>query len=265
MTSDPRSPRVVDADRDNGADARHSADAPGWGSVLLLFVALACSVCFFVMAVLRMQAQRAPLRATLSRGVTAQQDRTTAVNVRSNVGPAPTPRRSAPLADARLERFRGVPTREAKGKKQAVIPVEDRWLMEFDPGLTIGDYADQLDAIGVELGVIVDPQTIEYATKLTDSRPKKRVGKLSEEDRLYLTWSRGDLVAADRVLLANAGIDASNRVVLHFIPAATQQEMAKLEQAFAKRQAAKIQRTVFGLRETFRGYELYVKRQQERQ
>ncbi len=168
------------------------------------------------------------------------------------------------LSDVRLDRFRGIPRTAAKPLPPAVLPPEDRWMIEFDAGLTIGDYAHQLDALGVELGVLIDAQTLEYATKLSDSQPKARKGTRTDESRLYLTWSRGDLVAADRVLLSNAGIDGSDRVVLHFMPQATQQRMAKLEQAFAQRPLGKIGTTVFGMRKTFRGFELYVKRQLER-
>ncbi len=174
---------------------------------------------------------------------------------------------SAPLewlADARLGLFRGSGSDKPLAARPAVVPPEDRWEIEFDPGLTIGDYAKQLDALGVELAVVVDDDTLEYATKLVDSKPKSRRGARADESRLYLTWSRGDLVAADRVLLANAGIDAADRVVLHFLPEATHDRFLRLERQFAKRPLEKIAKTVFGLGRTFRGYELYVKRQQER-
>ena len=117
---------------------------------------------------------------------------------------------------------------------------------------------------GIRDRFVVDDETIAYATRLTDSKPKARRAPRASESRLFLTWSRGDLVAADRVLLANADIDAADKVVLHFLPEATRKRLETLEKEFQKRPVTKIRRTVFGLRDTFRGYEVYVKRQQER-
>ena len=169
------------------------------------------------------------------------------------------------IDDDRLDAFRTRTLQEKTEKATpGVVPPEERWVFEFDPGLTIGDYAKQLDALGIELGVVIDDETIAYATRLTDSKPKARRAPRESESRLFLTWSRGDLVAADRVLLGNAEIDAADKVVLHFLPEATRKRLEALEHEFQKRPVAKIQRTVFGLRDTFRGYEVYVKRQQER-
>jgi hypothetical protein len=168
------------------------------------------------------------------------------------------------LSDARLDRYRTTSAAKTSETGSGELPQESRWRIEFTPGVTVTAYANQLDALGVELAVFKDKETLEYASKLADSKPTTREGKRIEENRLFLTWARGDLVDADRSLMANAGIGAADKVILHFLPEDSQQTMAKLEQEYSKQPIEKIGRTIFGLRQTFRGYQLFVKRQLER-
>lgn len=73
-----------------------------------------------------------------------------------------------------------------------------RWELMFDRGLTLETYAKQLDFFGIEMGVLMPDKRIEYAARLTRSRPDRRTGPADAEKRYYLTWKRGELEKADR-------------------------------------------------------------------
>ncbi len=88
------------------------------------------------------------------------------------------------------------------------VPQSQRWQINFASGVTEPEYARQLAALGVELGVVRDDGTIEYLSNPGQVDPQRRVGQRAEEKRLYWTWSRGNLDKADKSLLKNAGIDA---------------------------------------------------------
>ncbi len=143
----------------------------------------------------------------------------------------------------------------------AEIPRSKRWRFQFSPGLTEGQYARQLDSLGIELGIFVDDVKIQYVSELAEAEYKKRSASRSDEKRVYLTWNRGDLEKADRAILANAGVAVKDHIVLHFCPAETVEQLAKLEQEYQGRKPTAIQLTVFSVERTFRGYEAYVMEQ----
>ena len=157
------------------------------------------------------------------------------------------------LADARAPRPR------------TVIPPEQRWRIEFPAGLTAVPYADQLDAIGMELAVIYPDGKITYVTGLSGETPQKRHGDIRGESRIYFTWTRGDLEELDRLLLSNVDVDIGDGVVVHFLSEELEKTMRRAEQTFKKQPVERILETVFKVRKTFRGYELYVVRQETRE
>ena len=135
------------------------------------------------------------------------------------------------------------------------------WQINFASGVTEPEYARQLAALGVELGVVRDDGTVEYLSNPGKANPQRRVGPRAEEKRLYWTWSRGHLDKADKSLLKNAGIDAGDDLVLHLWPPATSDKLAVLERDYKGRQTKDIYRTRFATKRTFRGYEVYVEEQ----
>ncbi len=174
-------------------------------------------------------------------------------------GPAPAP--VAPphgIVDARIDRFRPAPAASGHGP---VIPPEQRWRIEFAAGLTIVPYAAQLDAVGIELAVVGPQDDIVYVTGLSRETPKIRHGKRAQENRFYFTWGRGDLEELDRVLLANAGVDVGQGVIVHFLTPEAERTMLDFEKKFKKQPLERVAQTVFRIRKTFRGYEIYVDRQ----
>lgn len=133
-----------------------------------------------------------------------------------------------------------------------------RWNIRFDAELTPVEYAQRLDALGIELGIPAGGGKIDYVSALASATPQRRQGSVSEESRLYLTWDSGGLPQADAEFLAKVGI-MQQEVVLHFVPAALEEQMAALEIAFASNAPAAIVETEFGIRPRAEGgFELYV-------
>jgi hypothetical protein len=146
----------------------------------------------------------------------------------------------------------------------AALPRSKRWRFHFPSGLTEGQYARQLDSLGIELGVFSVDAKIQYVSELAGAEVKSRTAPRGAEKRLYLTWNRGDLHDADLALLERAGIKQPGQFVLHFCPDETVEKLATLEQEFEGRKPAEIQQTVYSIKRTFRGYEVYVKEQTPR-
>jgi hypothetical protein len=142
-----------------------------------------------------------------------------------------------------------------------VVPRSRRWRLHFPSGLTEGQYARQLDSLGIELGVLGDDGKIQYVSSVGGAESKTRSAPRGDEKRLYLTWTRGDLEKADLAILKNAGINKADQIVLHICPTETEEKLLKLEQEFNGRKPAEIQFTLFSVKRTFRGYEVYVKDQ----
>jgi len=135
-------------------------------------------------------------------------------------------------------RMAGTGSGDGKGK-------DFPWKVRFPEGNTLEAYARQLDFFGIELGVVLPGNQVAYASNLAKAKPDVRTGPADQEKRCYLTWDRGDLQAADRELLARAGIDAENGIILKFLPPQVQAELARLEKVHAGSDAEKVRKTEF--------------------
>ena len=94
--------------------------------------------------------------------------------------------------------------------------------------------------------------------------PRPRVGPASAENRLYLTWTRGDLLNADQSFFSRAKIDMSDEIVLHFLKPETEQALLKLESDYRNLKPEQILSTRFGIKLSNKGHELYVVGQKNR-
>jgi hypothetical protein len=135
------------------------------------------------------------------------------------------------------------------------------WEVTFLEGNTSNTYARQLDFFGIELGVLMPGNRVEYARNVSKARPDRRSGAADAEKRYYLTWQKGGLMEADRELLGNAGITAGNRPILKFIPPDLEADLVEKERARAGRNAERIRATYFSIRSKGSGYEFYVRDQ----
>lgn len=167
-------------------------------------------------------------------------------------------RRGGLLDDPSLEMFLNRDESGSTTDGSGVIPPSKRWRIVFPEGITERQYARQLDLLGIELGVLTDDGQIAYVSKVALPDPVTRTAPRSAETRLYMSWNRGDLAEADRVLLANAGIPAAGKITLHFYPAPVEAKLAELEKSHQGRDPAEILLTRFGVRDTAQSVEFYV-------
>ncbi len=130
------------------------------------------------------------------------------------------------------------------------------WEVRFLEGNTLETYARQLDFFGIELGVLLPGNKVEYASNLARPRPTRRTGNADEEKRYYLTWRRGGLRQADLELLGRAGIDAGDRLILKFLPPKLEAQLAQLERQRAGDRT--VRTTYFAIRAQGAGYAFYV-------
>jgi hypothetical protein len=147
------------------------------------------------------------------------------------------------------------------GKPPPVQPVLPRhWEVVFQKGNTLDLYARQLDFFKIELGVVLPGNKVAYAFNLSKRKPDSRVNADpgNTEKRYYLTWRSGDLEQADRELLLRAGIDAEGLLILKFLSAEVEAQLAGLEKGFRGNDPKDIKRTRFGVRADGKGFQFYV-------
>ncbi len=136
-----------------------------------------------------------------------------------------------------------------------------QWELSFDQGNTLNTYARQLDFFGIEMAVPEKGDELTYVTGFSSSSPSVRRGKTTDEKRSYLTWTKGGLQAADVELLSHAGVKASGKLILKFLPTKTEQAMLKLETNHAGDRAPRIRATTFGIKTAPGGYEFFIMKQ----
>lgn len=132
--------------------------------------------------------------------------------------------------------------------------VQRRWELTFMQGNTLDTYARQLDFFQIELGVLEPGNQVTYAYNLTKPKPDTRTGPADAETRYYLTWRGGELVEADRALLARAGIDSQGRIILKFLPPEVESQLVQLEKVHAGEDIERVRRTRFGISPHGKGF-----------
>lgn len=138
-----------------------------------------------------------------------------------------------------------------------VVPHWQRWEVQFDT-TDLANYTRQLDAFHIELGAFGGGIAwVDYASQLTATTPVHRKGASRDEERIYMSWTNGNLARFDRQLLTAAGIPIADRILVHFLPDELTQTLKRLE-ADTDRPAEEWQSTMFALRQTRDGYEWYV-------
>lgn len=129
-----------------------------------------------------------------------------------------------------------------------INPRVARWEVRFPPGATVETYGHQLDALGIELGVIGGGDTISYAGNFSKQQPERRMASGTAEHRVYLIWRSGALANLDAALLARARVSAADRLVVHFLPPQLELDLMAEERDFAAPQdVAQVRRTAFAL------------------
>jgi hypothetical protein len=140
---------------------------------------------------------------------------------------------------------------------------DERWEVEYRTGHTIESYTRELDALGIEPGLIDQSGEITYVSDLTNAAPKTRTGQLADEKRYYMFWRVGTLKGADSKVFETAKLPTAKKLAAHFFPEALTQEMVARELAFAGgRPLSDVRRTVFAVKPTASSFALTVIRQE---
>ena len=142
---------------------------------------------------------------------------------------------------------------------------EQRWIVEFADQGNLKSYAEQLDALKIELGCAFPDGRIFYLSNMSTS-PVVRPERLSADDqRMFMNWEGGDRVKADIELLTKAGVpEPQTGKVLHFYDPETEQAMAQLELSYAGKTSEQIRRTYFKAQKAGSTYEFVVVNQKLR-
>ena len=127
------------------------------------------------------------------------------------------------------------------------VPAEQRWSIIYNPGQTLEEYGRQLDAFGVELGMVSGPNQIALASHFSADKPTVRYASGQGDQRLYFLWQGRGRKASDVSLLKKAGLDVGDGVVIQFYPKAVERQLAELEVRHKGRQPAEIRVTRFGV------------------
>lgn len=140
---------------------------------------------------------------------------------------------------------------------------DERWEVEFRTGHTIESYTRELDALGIEPGLIDQSGEITYVSDLTNATPKTRSGQLANEKRYYMFWRVGALKGADAKIFETAKLPTAKKLAAHFYPDALTQEMVARELDFAGgRPLSDVRKTVFTAKPTASSFTLAVIRQE---
>jgi hypothetical protein len=152
------------------------------------------------------------------------------------------------------------PAKPAHAPRGADSAHRGEWEIVFEDGITIKQYAEQIDYFKIEIGAVSKDGKAEYISKVAARKPDKRLGDAASDYRWRIGWRKGTLQAADRRLLAKAGINDKDKQLLHFFPAEIQSRLATLERSYAHRDPAEIKRTRFEIRPKAKdaGYEFVV-------
>jgi hypothetical protein len=133
------------------------------------------------------------------------------------------------------------------------------WEVMFSKS-TLDVYARQLDFFKIELGILLPDNRIIYAYNLAKSKPDTKIvaNPALNEKRYYLTWRKGEMEQADRDLLAKAGIEVGDRLILKFLPQNIELLLMGLEKSFNGLTPKDIKKTRFGVQPDGGGFKFYV-------
>jgi hypothetical protein len=153
------------------------------------------------------------------------------------------------------------------GEGEDIVSRFERWELKF-LAKDVKTYASQLDFYKIELGCIGKSKLVDYAFGFSGS-PQKRSGKGSDEKRLYFMWRQdGPLVAFDRQLLGQAGVQTQGRQMLKFIPKELEDKIYQTEMKYAiskgHNKVREIAKTVFESQPASSGYDFVVIEQRYR-
>ena len=138
------------------------------------------------------------------------------------------------------------------------------WLVQFNKGSSINQYARQLDFFQIEIAVLQQARLTYLSGVSSKNSTTREIIDGSNENRLSFSWNNGQRRTADIELFKRSGIDASNGMIFHFYPHELEAQLETLEVEAAQAQnrtQAEILRTYFNIVPDSNGYRFVVTRQ----
>jgi hypothetical protein len=138
------------------------------------------------------------------------------------------------------------------------------WEMYFEE-VSFAEYARQIDFFKIEIAAAAPDGKAEYISNVSKSKPDKHAGEVADDFRWHWSWKTGTLLAADRDLLAKAGISVRGKDMMHFVPVELQARMAAMERDYQHLPPSEIRNTRFQIQPAKKdGYEIVVVKQDRR-
>ena len=134
-----------------------------------------------------------------------------------------------------------------------------RWEIRYPEGMTTKTYGRLLDYFQIELGVVEPGGKVSYAKNFSGGNPTKRTAASDGSEKRYYFWERSkNLRPAKEELLARAGVNAQNKIILEFITKKLENHLIQLKDTKAGTRKDKIYKTVFGVTSDGNGWKFYV-------
>jgi hypothetical protein len=147
------------------------------------------------------------------------------------------------------------------------VPPNRRWEIVFEKGLTIEQYAEQLDFLKVELAIVSDGR-LYRVSEFASGHPAVRVVEPGSTNReICFVWRDEARRQVDLTLLRRADIPSvpDGALVMHFFTASTERRMADIEREVARARGhttlRDVAKTRFVVRNIGGGYQLEVSEQ----
>lgn len=153
---------------------------------------------------------------------------------------------SAATARSRVGLGSGRPGMGNGGYGDGGVRREQRWSVVYNPGQTLEEYSRQLDAFGVEIGVIQN-NAMRYVSRFSTGQPTSRFGQHSSDSRLFFVWQSNTRKGSDVDLLRRAGVEVGSSPIFHFYPKAVEDRLAQYEAKYRGRQPIEIRATRFSV------------------
>ncbi|HJQ82294.1 MAG TPA: hypothetical protein VJ828_20195 [Lacipirellulaceae bacterium] len=170
--------------------------------------------------------------------------------------------------DSQLEtgHGRGLGDNRRAGSGTGSGPDEPTREIRFQPA-SLRQYAQWLDSLHIELGVLGHDNRVHYAYNLSRDKPSVRMGGAdpAQDQRMFMNSAETSFAALDRQLTAKAGIADKGDIILQFFPPDTEAILLGLEQKHAgERKPDEIRHTVFRVTPVGDRFQLSVEQQSYR-
>ena len=137
----------------------------------------------------------------------------------------------------------------------------ERWTIRYQTQ-NMQEYRNQLDALGIEIGVVKASSNDVFRVSNLSARPVARMTSRAAEDQtMYFAHISRSLKRWDLAIAAQAHVDLNNSIMVQFLDADTTEKLLRMEEAYATesgRKVDEIRRTNFVVVKSGNGFEFAI-------